>query len=428
MSSLFSRQPLVPLAERLRPKLLSEILGQDHLLGEHGILRQQIEAGWLPSLILWGPPGTGKTTLARLLAKQLRLPFEALSALDSGVKELRQYFKQAYAQGRCLLFIDEIHRFNKAQQDALLKGIEEGIICLIGATTENPSFALTPALLSRCQTYALHPLDRTVMRQLLERALKQDIQLSKLNIQLIEDEALLSLADGDARRLLNLLEQCVYSQQHSSAIIINDQVVQRVAQKPVARYDKDGQMHYELISAFIKSMRGSDPNAALYYLARMLVGGEDPLFIARRMIIFAAEDIGNANPNALLLASSTMHAIQQIGMPEGRIPLAQCASYLACSPKSNAAYVGIQKAIACVQASGSLPVPLYLRNASNPWMQEQGYGKNYIYPHNFDQHFVETHYLPEAIQGHVFYQPTEQGKEKELLARLRQLWKDIYPY
>ncbi|WP_038031852.1 replication-associated recombination protein A [Thermonema rossianum] len=417
-----------PLAERMRPKNLSDFVGQSHLIGEKGSLQKLIDCKLLPSMILWGPPGTGKTTLARLLANQCGLPFQSLSALEAGVKEIRQQIEQAARRGTTVLFIDEIHRFNKAQQDALLKAVEEGSIKLIGATTENPGFSVNNALLSRCQVYALSPLSEQDLLQIARRAIARDPLLQRHEVQLKETEALLRMAQGDARRLLNLLEQCIESLKEESPIVITNEVVQSIAQQQVPLYDKNGEMHYGLISAFIKSMRGSDPNAALYYMARMLQGGEDPLFIARRMLIFASEDVGNANPQALILANSTLQAVQQTGMPEARIILAQCATYLASSPKSNASYVAINQAMQAASETAQLPVPLHLRNAPTHLMKSMGYGEGYEYPHDAPNHFVKKHYLPDALRGRIFYRPGEQGKEKNILERLKALWKGIYPY
>lgn len=425
--SLF-QSTLPPLAERMRPKNLSDFVGQSHLIGKDGSLQKLIDRKLLPSMILWGPPGTGKTTLARLLANHSGLPFRALSALEAGVKEVRQQIEQAARRGGSVLFIDEIHRFNKAQQDALLKAVEEGTIKLIGATTENPSFSVNNALLSRCQVYALQPLSGQELLRIARRALSHDIVLKKYDIRLEETEALLRLAQGDARRLLNLLEQCVETQKEQSPIFITNDLVQDVAQQHVPIYDKNGEMHYDLISAFIKSMRGSDPNAALYYMARMLHGGEDPVFIARRMLIFASEDIGNANPQALILANSTLQAVQQIGMPEARIILAQCATYLASSPKSNASYTAINEALQVAAETGHIAVPLHLRNAPTGLMKRMGYGQGYEYPHDAPNHFVKKHYLPDALRGRIFYKPTREGKEKSIWERLKALWKGIYPY
>ncbi|MCS6833823.1 MAG: replication-associated recombination protein A, partial [Flammeovirgaceae bacterium] len=382
----------IPLSERMRPKTIDDVVGQSHLIGKNGIIRKIIaqcgeQTVVLPSMIFWGAPGIGKTTLAMLIAQAIRKPFFMLSAISAGVKEVRDLIAQASAKGNAVLFIDEIHRFNKSQQDALLNAIEKGIISLIGATTENPSFEINSALLSRCQVYVLHPLEREEMLRLLKNAIEKDEFLRTRRIHLKETEALLNLADGDARKLLNLLELVCLSEEED--IQITDEKVLQVAQQRTVLYDKDGEQHYDIISAFIKSVRGSDPNAAVYWLARMIQGGESPTFIARRLLILAAEDIGNANPTALVLATSCFQAVEAIGYPEAEIILAQCATYLASSPKSNASYVAIKKAKQLVEEKGNLPVPLPLRNAPTPLMKELNYGKDYRYAHDYEGNFVE---------------------------------------
>lgn len=421
-----------PLAERLRPRTLEEVVGQEHLVGSSGVLRKALAGGMLPSMILWGPPGVGKTTLARLIAQDLKRPFYALSAINSGVKDVREVIEQAGGAGlfarSAVLFIDEIHRFSKAQQDSLLGAVEKGTITLIGATTENPSFEVIPALLSRCQVYTLKALHEEQLRGLLERAMAEDGALKELSIELRETDALMRASGGDARRLLNTFELCVMSARRSGgqAVVIDNELVMEVVQNNAARYDKQGEQHYDIISAFIKSMRGSDPNAAVYWLARMVEGGEDPLFIARRMVILASEDIGNANPNALLMATTTMQAVQMIGWPEGRIILSQCAVYLACSPKSNASYVAIGAAQQLVKERGDLPVPLALRNAPTKLMKELDYGKGYQYSHDGAGNFVDQEFLPEAISGTRFYSPGDNPREREYAAMLDKLWKGKY--
>ena len=421
-----------PLAERMRPRTLEEVVGQEHLVGTHGVLRKALSGGMLPSMILWGPPGVGKTTLARLIAQDLKRPFHALSAINSGVKDVREVIEQASGSGlftrSAVLFIDEIHRFSKAQQDSLLGAVEKGTITLIGATTENPSFEVIPALLSRCQVYVLKALAEEQLQGLLERAMAADAELSELEIDLRETDALMRASGGDARRLLNTFELCVLSAGRSAAgaIVIDNALVKEVVQNNAARYDKQGEQHYDIISAFIKSMRGSDPNAAVYWLARMVEGGEDPLFIARRMVILASEDIGNANPNALLMATTTMQAVQMIGWPEGWIILSQCAIYLACSPKSNASYAAIGAAQTAVRTHGDLPVPLALRNAPTRLMKELDYGKEYKYSHDGEGNFIDQEFLPEALSGTAFYRPGEQAKEQEHRALIARLWKGKY--
>ncbi len=420
-----------PLAERMRPATLDEVVGQQHLIGPDGVLRRALASGMLPSMILWGPPGVGKTTLARLIAQDLKRPFFTLSAISSGVKEVREVIEQAGGSGlfarSAVLFIDEIHRFSKAQQDSLLGAVEKGTITLIGATTENPSFEVIGALLSRCQVYTLEPLHEEELRGLLERAMEHDAELRSMSITLQETDALMRASGGDARRLLNTFELCVKAA-GPGPVVITDALVHQVVHSTAARYDKQGEQHYDIVSAFIKSMRGSDPNAAVYWLARMVEGGEDPLFIARRMVILASEDIGNANPNALLMATTTMQALQLIGWPEGRILLSQCAVYLACSPKSNASYVAIGEAQAKVRATGDLPVPLHLRNAPTKLMKELGYGKAYKYSHEGAGNFIEQEFLPEALSGTRFYEPGANPREQEHASLLKKLWKDRYGY
>ncbi|MFV0604610.1 MAG: replication-associated recombination protein A [Niabella sp.] len=415
-----------PLAERIRPKTLDELAGQQHLVGKGSILRTAIENGRISSLILWGPPGTGKTTIANIIAHTLSVPFFTLSAVSAGVKDVREVIEKAKHSKDCILFIDEIHRFNKSQQDALLHAVEKGIITLIGATTENPSFEVNGALLSRCQVYVLKPLTEDDLKGLLQTALTKDDALSKKNIQLKETEALLNISGGDARKLLNLLE--IVADNIASGEAVTDEKVMAIAQKKIALYDKNGEQHYDIISAFIKSMRGSDPNAAVYWLARMIEGGEDVKFIARRMIIFASEDVGNANPNALLLANNTFQAVNVIGYPEARIILSQCAVYLASSPKSNASYMAIGAAQQAVQQFGDLSVPLHIRNAPTKLMKNLDYGKGYKYAHDYDNNFTEQEFLPDAIKGQKFYEPGNNTRENELRKFLKDRWKDKYDY
>ncbi|HNU57946.1 MAG TPA: replication-associated recombination protein A [Flavobacteriales bacterium] len=416
----------------MRPNTLEEVVGQEHLVGTQGVLRKALSGGMLPSMILWGPPGVGKTTLARLIAQDLKRPFHALSAINSGVKDVREVIEQASGTGlfarSAVLFIDEIHRFSKAQQDSLLGAVEKGTITLIGATTENPSFEVIPALLSRCQVYVLKALTEEQLLGLLDRAMVTDPRLTERSIDLRETDALMRASGGDARRLLNTFELCVLSAERSAngGIVIDNALVKEVVQNNAARYDKQGEQHYDIISAFIKSMRGSDPNAAVYWLARMVEGGEDPLFIARRMVILASEDIGNSNPNALLMATTTMQAVQMIGWPEGRIILSQCAIYLACSPKSNASYMAIGEAQAAVRTHGDLPVPLALRNAPTRLMKELDYGKEYKYSHDGEGNFIDQEFLPEALSGTAFYKPGDQAKEQEHRALIARLWKGKY--
>ena len=417
-----------PLAEILRPQSLDAYLGQKHLVGEKSVLRKTIESGNIPSMILWGPPGVGKTTLAFLISRQLDRLFFTLSAINSGVKEVRAVIEQAdQAGGNAILFIDEIHRFSKSQQDSLLGAVEKGIITLVGATTENPSFEVISPLLSRCQVYILRELEKEDLQNLLQNAINYLQQSQNRQIILEQDGALLRVSGGDARKLLNALELVVQAEP-SNPLHITDEMVLELIQQNLAIYDKSGEMHYDVISAFIKSIRGSDPNAAVYYLARMLEGGEDPKFIARRLLILASEDIGNANPNALLLATQGFQAVTMIGMPESRIILSQVATYLACSPKSNAAYMAIGKAQQAVRQKGDLPVPLHLRNAPTHLMKDIGYGKEYKYAHDFPGNFAFQEFLPEPLSGTRFYDPGDNAREKELRTRLKSLWKDKYKY
>ena len=403
----------IPLPERLRPRDLSEIIGQDHLLGEHAPLRQMIDQGHLPSVIFWGPPGVGKTTIALLLAQAVDRPFISLSALNTGVKELREVIAESGDLIVPVVFIDEIHRFNKSQQDALLNAVEKGKITLIGATTENPSFEVNNALLSRCQVYTLNALNEDDIQHLIRRALKQDTFLQERHIQIGEYDALIQFAAGDARKALNLLDLIASTFEADVENVIDNAVVVKVAQQNIARYDKSGEQHYDLVSAFIKSIRGSDPDAALYWMARMLKGGEDPVFIARRMLISASEDIGNSNPNALLLAGECFRSVQAVGMPECRIILGQCAVYLATSAKSNSTYLAINKALELAERTANLPVPLHLRNAPTKLMKEQGYGVDYLYPHNYPEHFVHQQYLPPELQGTKLYESARNKREVE---------------
>jgi len=416
----------VPLAERMRPVTLNDLAGQTHLTGEGSILRKAIEQGRIPSMILWGPPGVGKTTIAGIIAHTLHLPFYQLSAISSGVKDIREVIEAANTKQGAILFIDEIHRFNKSQQDALLGAVEKGTVTLIGATTENPSFEVNSALLSRCQVYVLKSLDEESLQELLLTACQKDPAIAEKKLQLQETAALIRLSGGDARKLLNLLE--LVATQLSVEEAITDEKVMRIAQNKIALYDKSGEQHYDIISAFIKSMRGSDPNGAVYWLARMLDGGEDVKFIARRMMIFASEDIGNANPNALLLANTTFQAVNVIGHPESRIILSQCAVFLATSVKSNASYMAIEDALAKVKATGDLPVPLHLRNAPTRMMKNMDYGKDYHYAHVFANNFVVQEYLPEALSGTRFYSPQKNAREEEIRKFLKDRWKDIYGY
>jgi len=422
---------LQPLAERMRPKTLDDFIGQEHLLNKDASLRRALDSGIIPSMILWGPPGVGKTTLAHLIANHLKRPFHVLSAISSGVKDVREVIQKAEGAGMftnsgAILFIDEIHRFSKAQQDSLLGAVEKGTITLIGATTENPSFEVISALLSRSQVYVLKEHDRDSLTEILDRAIHQDVVLSKREIVIKEIEALLAISGGDARRLLNIFEVIIGTFPTTGKIEITNDIVRERAQQKSASYDKDGEQHYDIISAFIKSIRGSDPNAAVYWLARMVEGGEDPKFIARRLIISAAEDIGLANPNALLLANNTFQAVQTVGWPEARIILAECTIYLANSPKGNAAYMAINKAQELVRNTGDLPVPLSLRNAPTKLMKDLGYGQGYLYSHDYPGNFAPQEFLPDEISNVNFFKAGSGSKEKEVEERIHQLWKDKY--
>lgn len=420
---------LPPLAERLRPTTLDGYIGQTHLVGDGNILKRMIDSRNPSSIILWGPPGVGKTTLARIIAQSTGSPFYTLSAVNSGVKEVREVIDRCRADsssmfttGRPILFIDEIHRFSKSQQDSLLGAVESGIITLIGATTENPSFEVIRPLLSRAQVYVLKPLEAPQLRELLDRAISTDVVLSKRQIDVKETDALFRFSGGDARKLLNILDLLSQSTPADRPIVIDDKTVTERLQVNPAAYDKNGEMHYDIISAFIKSVRGSDPDAAVYWLARMIDGGEDPEFIARRLVILAAEDIGLANPNALLLANATFDVIAKIGMPEGRIPLAECTVYLATSLKSNSAYLSIDAALARVRETGNLPVPLHIRNAPTSLMKEMGYGADYKYSHDYPGHFVRQQFLPDALMGSRFWNPADNPAEEKLAALQRQRW------
>jgi putative ATPase len=442
---------LSPLAERLRPNTLNQLIGQQHLTGAGSILRTAIENGKVPSMILWGPPGVGKTTIANIIANTLQQPFYTISAISAGVKDIREIIEAAKQQQGAILFIDEIHRFNKSQQDALLAAVEKGTITLISATTENPSFEVNSALLSRCQVYVLKALDTDDLIGLLKHALTNDVVLKTKHIQLKETEALINISGGDARKLLNLLELVTdaaplppeggflnsknvelqknnLDSNNSFDIVITDELVMQIAQQRIALYDKKGEQHYDIISAFIKSMRGSDPNGAVYWLARMIEGGEDVKFIARRMVIFASEDIGNANPNALLLATNTFQAANMIGYPESRIILSQCAVYLATSVKSNASYMAINDALAAVKQHGDLPVPLHLRNAPTKLMKKMDYGKDYKYAHNYEKNFADLEFLPDKLMGNAFYTPQENARENEIRKFLKERWNKKYGY
>ena len=415
-----------PLAERLRPNDFDGFVGQKHLVGEGAVLRRMIDSGRILSFILWGPPGTGKTTIAKIIANKLNRPFYTLNAVSSGVKEVREVIDKAkssplFSNGGAILFIDEIHRFNKSQQDSLLSAVERGIVTLIGATTENPSFEIIRPLLSRCQLYILKSLDKEDLLELLDRAIKEDFYLKTRNIVVRETDALLRFSGGDARKLLNTLELVVEADGANEVVITNELVTERLQQNPLA-YDKDGEMHYDIISAFIKSIRGSDPDAALYWLARMIEGGEDPKFIARRLIISASEDIGLANPNALLLANAAFDAVQKIGWPEGRIPLAEATVYLATSEKSNSAYNGINQALDYVRSTGNLTIPLHLRNAPTQMMRDMGYADGYIYPHDYPQHFAPQDYMPREAQGMRFWVPADNSGEIRAAQRMESYW------
>lgn len=417
---------ITPLAERLRPQHLDELIGQSHLIGKGAVLRRMIDSGRIPSIILWGPPGVGKTTLANIIANTLKAPFYRLSAINSGVKDVREVIDKAknsrfFDAPAPILFIDEIHRFSKSQQDSLLNAVETGTVTLIGATTENPSFEVIRPLLSRCQVYVLKPLEKRELEELVHRALTEDVILREKKIEFKETDALFRFSGGDARKLLNILELTVASDSNDIIVITDKLVTERLQENPAA-YDKGGEMHYDIISAFIKSIRGSDPDAAIYWLARMVAGGEDPKFIARRLVISAAEDIGLANPNALLLANACFDTLQKIGWPEGRIVLAETTLYLATSPKSNSAYLAIDKALARVEETGNLPVPLHLRNAPTALMKELNYGKEYKYAHDYENHFVKQDYLPKKIKGNHFWDPQPNPSETKMKEQMKKLW------
>lgn len=422
-----------PLAERLRPKTLSAYIGQDHLLGKEGSLHTIIKSGFLPSMIFWGPPGVGKTTLANLIAKESGRDFYTLSAVQSGVKDVRDVLKKAsdsnlFKTSTPILFIDEIHRFSKSQQDSLLNAVEKGIVILIGATTENPSFEVISALLSRSQVYILKEHTKEHLNQILKQAIETDVELKRYSIELKETDFLLQISGGDARKLLNALEYVVNSEKYKPEIVITNEVCQQILKENLNAYDKNGEMHYDIVSAFIKSIRGSDPNATLYWLARMLDGGEDVKFIARRMVIAASEDIGNANPTALIMANTCFQSVQNIGMPEGRIILSQCAVYLANSDKSNASYLAIDRALHLVKQTGNLSVPLHLRNAPTKLMKDLDYGKDYKYSHDYPNHFIQQEFLPKEISKTVLYQPADNPREMKWLERLKYFWKSWYRY
>lgn len=417
-----------PLAERLRPKKLDDYIGQEHILGKNKPLRKAIEANLVPSMILWGPPGTGKTTLALLIAETTKRQFHQLNAVSSGVKELREVISRPSGLFPPIVFIDEIHRYNKSQQDSLLAAVEKGKITLIGATTENPSFEINGAVLSRCQVYILESFGEKELKELADRAIREDVELKKRDIKVESYEALMRLSGGDGRKLLNLLEIITFSFPPDTPIVITDDMVEEVAQRNIARYDKSGEQHYDIISAFIKSMRGSDPNAALYWMARMIVAGEDVEFIARRMLILASEDIGNANPTAVIMANNCMQAVKAIGYPESKIILSQTAVYLATSPKSNAAVVAIENAIALAEKTSHLPVPLALRNAPTKLMKQIGYGKNYKYAHDFDGNFTKLNFLPDELKGTKIYEPGNNARENEIRRQLQAWWAEWYGY
>ncbi len=424
--------PNAPLAERMRPQTLDELVGQEHLVGKRSILRTAIEEGKIPSIILWGPPGTGKTTIAHIIANTLDVSFYQLSAISAGVKDVREIIDKAKTttllSNASILFIDEIHRFNKGQQDALLGAVEKGVVTLIGATTENPSFEVNSALLSRTQVYVLKSLDEDSLTRLLINAISKDVVLKSKKIELKETAALINISGGDARKLLNLLEIVTDTIKPGESLQVTDELVMQVAQRKIALYDKSGEQHYDIISAFIKSIRGSDPNAAVYWLARMIEGGEDLKFIARRLLILASEDIGNANPNALVLANAAFEAVNKIGYPESQLILSQCALYLATSPKSNSATTAIGEALTAVREHGDLPVPLHIRNAPTKLMKDLDYGKNYKYSHSYEGNFSEQEYLPEKIAGKKFYNPGENVKEEDVRKFLKKLWKERYGY
>jgi len=416
-----------PLAERIRPQKLEELVGQEHLTGPGSILRIAIAKGNIPSMVLWGPSGTGKTTLANIIAAAVNKPFFALSAISAGVKEIREVIETARNQDGAILFIDEIHRFNKGQQDALLGAVEKGIVTLVGATTENPSFEVNSALLSRCQVFVLKPMEEKDLLKLIAQAIEKDEWLARSMTEIKETEALIRLSGGDGRKLLNLLELAILSS-GTESVVVDDALVMKAAQSKVALYDKQGEQHYDIISAFIKSIRGSDPNAAVYWLARMMEGGEDVKFIARRMVILASEDIGNANPTALVLANASFDSVTRIGWPEARIILSQCAVYLASSAKSNASYLAIDKALALVRQTGDLPVPMHIRNAPTGLMKNLGYGKGYQYAHDYDNNFAKQEFLPDSISGTVFFAPGNNAREEEMRRFLKDRWKDKYGY
>ena len=423
----------LPLPERMRPTSLDNYVGQEHLVGQNGVLRKMIQTNQIASFILWGPPGVGKTTLARIVANMLDRPFYTLSAISSGVKDVREVIDKCknnnlFATKRPILFIDEIHRFSKSQQDALLGAVENGTFTLIGATTENPSFEVISPLLSRCQVYVLKELEVTHLDILLTNALTNDEYLKTLDIEVVEKEMLYRFSGGDARKLLNIMEIIISNFPPNAPIRITNELVTNILQENIALYDKNGEQHYDIISAFIKSIRGSDPNGAVYWLARMIAGGEDPMFIARRMVISASEDIGLANPNAMLLAQACMQTVHQVGMPEGRIPLSECAIYLATSPKSNSAYMAINEALESVRKEGPLPVPLHLRNAPTKLMADLGYAKDYKYAHSYAGNFVDQEFLPEKLSGTRFYEPGQNAKENEMRKRLLALWNEKYNY